>query len=160
MSERPFELQSKNNKAVGRRQMWGYSSKYTNYWHVPRQIYWQSSNQPWLLCFVFLCVITMLPAPPLCRAESTEPGCMPVADDVVPCADTHSQRQECIPPQCVQTNCGKIKHNRPFIHQRGHVRITGSALRFWSNCLLYIELKCSPKCDRSWCHCLTQSVFW
>lgn len=30
-----------------------------------------------------------------------------MADDDVPCADTHSQHQECTPPQCVQTDCGK-----------------------------------------------------
>lgn len=48
----------------------------------------------------------LLPAPPWCRAESTEPGCRPAAGGDAPCADTHSQRQGCTPPPCVQTGCG------------------------------------------------------
>lgn len=48
----------------------------------------------------------LLPAPLWCRAGSTERGCRPAADGAALCADTHSQRQGCTLPQCVQTSCG------------------------------------------------------
>lgn len=77
-------------------------------------------------CALAMCVVTMLPAPPSCRAESTERGCRPAADDVVPCADTHSQHQECTPPQCVQTDCGEHEA-QSSIHSTAALKIGQTA---------------------------------
>lgn len=78
----------------------------------------------------------LLPAPPWCRAESTEPGCRPAAGGAVPCADTHSQRRGCTPPPCVQTGCrrgGVIAGHDRAVHWLRSASTTGQCPFFKLN---------------------------
>lgn len=56
-----------------------------------------------------MCAVKMLPAPPWCRAESTEQVCRPAADDVAVGADRRSQHREYTHPQYVRTDCGNTR---------------------------------------------------